>query len=116
MRNSVYFIWLGWLALGIILKIVGLIGWGLALSALWLPIVFLFVIGILIFAIADIGERIKKNKEDNTPDECGNCLFGHTCDLINKTRKEGEEKEKCMGERIGGATRGVVCGYYKRVE
>lgn len=114
MRKVIYIIWALLLVVGITLKILGIIGWGLALSPLWFPLVSFLSTIIVVVLGASLAESIKKRKEAKIPDTCGNCLFGKTCDLINASKKEGEEKEKCMGERIGGATRGVVCPYYER--
>ena len=114
MRKVTDIIWGLWLVAGIALKILGLVGWGVALSAIWLPIGVVTALGFVIFITADIGDRMKKREDEKIPDTCGTCLFGKTCDLINSTKKEGEEKEKCMGERIGGATRGTLCPYYER--
>lgn len=116
MRNAIYITWGVWLIAGIVLKILGLIGWWAATSAIWFPGgVVLCGMG-FIFVTADIGARLKRKREEAIPQECANCLFGRTCDTINATRGENEEKVKCIGEKIGGATRGIVCDYYERAK
>ena len=113
MRKGIYIAWGTWLVLGIVLKIIGLASWGWATSAIWFPIlVGLSIVGGLLL-IGDIGARLKKRAEAKIPDSCENCLFGSTCDLINSLKGEGEEKQKCIGEK-NGYSRGELCEYYIR--
>ena len=114
MRRLSYVLWGVWLLAGIVLKILGLISWWAATSALWIPLGGVISFGAIIFLTADIGNYLKRKREEKIPNECGNCLFGKTTDLINASRKEGEEKALCIGEKLCGATRGVVCQYYTR--
>lgn len=114
MRRLSYILWGVWLLGGIILKILGLVSWWVATSAIWIPLGGAIAFGAIIFLTADIGNYLKRKREEKIPNECGNCLFGKTADLINASRGEGEEKAQCIGEKVGGATRGVVCPYYQR--
>lgn len=114
MRNISYIIWGAWLLAGIVLKILGLCSWWFATSAVWLPAAVGVSAMVVIFATADFAAIAKKTQEARVPEECANCLFGRTADLINATRKEGEERALCIGEKLANATRGVVCEYYQR--
>lgn len=116
MRKATYIAWVIWLTSGILLATFGVIDWASALMAIWFPIACALSIGMLIFITADIGNIMKERNEARTPNTCGNCLFGKTCDLINSTKPSNEEPEKCIGEKLGGATRGEVCSYYERVK
>lgn len=114
MRRITYVVWALWLIVGIGLKIIAGVSWWLALSALWFPLaVYLSVTGAMV-VVADIGERTRKKTKIHEPETCGNCLFGQTCDIINSVKQEGEERTRCIGERIGNAERGKVCEYYQR--
>ena len=114
MRKFGYICWGIWFLAGIVLKILGLCSWWFATSAIWFPLALAVSAMSIIFITADIVAYIKKRREARIPDECANCLFGKTTDLINKTRKEGEEKALCIGEKILHAKRGEVCAYYQR--
>lgn len=114
MRKLCYAGWGAWLFAGIVLKILGLVSWWVATSAVWFPLALSVSAMAVVFITADVSAHIKKTKEARTPQECANCLFGRTADLINATRGEGEEKVQCIGEKIGHATRGKICEYYQR--
>lgn len=114
MRRLSYILWGLWFIGGIVLKILGLVSWWVATSAVWIPLGGAISFGAIIFITADIGTYLKRKKEEKIPNECGNCLFGRTADIINAGRGEGEERVQCIGEKLGGATRGVVCSYYQR--
>ena len=114
MRRLSYILWGVWLIGGIILKILGLVSWWAATSALWLPLGGALSFGFVIFLTADIGAYLKRKQEEKIPNECGNCLFGRSADLINATKKEGEEKTHCIGEEMANAKRGTICPYYQR--
>lgn len=116
MRRVSYYLWGAWLLAGIILKILGLVSWWAATSAIWLPLGGTIAFGAIVFLTADITAYIKKKKDSKIPDECGNCLFGRTTDLVNATKKEGEEKAPCLGEKLANAKRGQICQYYQRAE
>lgn len=113
MRKGIYIAWGAWALIGIALKIMGLIPWLWATSALWFPLlVVLSFLGVLLL-VGDIGARLKRRAEEKIPDSCENCLFGSTCDLLNTMKEEGEEKQKCIGEKHG-YERGELCEYYIR--
>lgn len=114
MRKAIYIIFAAWLVAGIVLKILGLVSWWVATSAIWFPLGCLITASAFFVAVADIGGAIKRKREASIPKECANCLFGKVCDQINDGKREGEEKAKCLGESVGGATRGKVCEYYQR--
>ena len=113
MQKTTYILWLLWLIAGIALKILGLVSWWAATSALWLPAAVVLSGALFIFGTADIGARLKMLQAKKIPPECGNCIFGRTCDIINSTKKEGEELEKCIGEKLGEGKRGEVCKYHE---
>ena len=115
MRKACYIIWACWLVAGIVLKILGLVSWWVATSSIWIPASVVLSGALFIFVTADIGSRIKRKRDEQLPKECGNCLFGVTCDHVNATKGEGEEKAKCIGEKLANATRGQICDYYERV-
>lgn len=114
MKNLFYFTWLAWLLVSVVLKIMGLCSWVIALAPIWMPIAVGISIGVTLMAVTDLNAWMKKRKDVNMPDSCENCLFRKTCDLINGTKKEGEEKEVCMGERFGAAIVDGKCEYYSR--
>ena len=113
MQKTTYIVWLLWLIAGIALKILGLVSWWAATSALWFPAAVILSGALFIFGVAGIGARLKIMAERKTPKECGNCLFARTCDIINSTRSEGQELEKCIGEKLGEGKRGEVCKYHE---
>jgi uncharacterized membrane protein YhiD involved in acid resistance len=114
MQKTTYIVWLLWLIAGIVLKILGLVSWWAAASALWLPAGVGISGALIVYGIAYIGARLKIRAEKKIPRECGNCLFGQTSDAINKSRGEGEELEKCIGEKLDNIKRGKVCRFYER--
>lgn len=114
MRKFCYIGWCVWLIAGIVLKILGLVSWWVAASAVWFPVALAVSAMAVVFITADITALIKKRREERVPDECANCVFGRTADLINATRGDDEEKVQCIGEKISNAKRGVVCEYYQR--
>lgn len=114
MRKFGYIGWGLWLLAGIVLKILGLCSWWFATSAIWFPAALAVSAMGIVFITADIVAAFKKRQEARIPDECANCLFGRTADLINQTRGDDAERVQCIGEKIGNAKRGVVCEYYQR--
>ena len=116
MRKAIYIVWAVWLIAGVVLKILGLISWWAATSSVWFPIGVVVCLLLFIFITSDIGASIKRKRAESEPKECGNCLFGVTCDHLNSTKGEGEEKVKCIGEKLANAKRGEICDYYERVQ
>lgn len=114
MQKTTYIVWLLWLLAGIALKILGLVSWWAATSAVWLPVGVGISGALIVYGIASIGARLKIRAEKKIPRECGNCLFGQACDAINKSKAEGEEPEKCIGEQLDKIKRGEVCRFYER--
>lgn len=114
MRKMFYLTWLAWAIACVVLKIMGLISWLTALSPLWMPIAVSLCAGVILIGIADVNRWMTKREDAKLPDSCENCLFKKTCDLVNATKKEGEEKEKCMGEKFGAAIVDGKCEYYSR--
>lgn len=82
----------------------------IATAFIWIPIALVVSASFLITLIGDIGERIKRRRRENAPRDCTTCLFGQTADLVNKTKKEGEEVP-CVGESMG-YKRGVTCPHW----
>lgn len=116
MRRLSYVLWAGWLVAGIVLKILGLVSWWVAASALWIPLGGAVSFAAIIFITADLSAAAKRKRRAKIPKECATCMFGRTTDLLNKFKKEGEPDAQCIGEKLANATRGVVCKYYQRQE
>lgn len=116
MQKVSYVVWGLWLIVGIVLKIFGLVSWWVALSAIWFVAATIVASSFFIFITADIGKILKEKEERKIANTCKNCLFGQSIDILNDAKKEGEPKEKCIGEKLAGAERGKICQYYQRVK
>lgn len=87
--------------------------WWVATSFLWIPlsvvvsVAFYSVVGSMVIS------KREARAEANEEPSCKNCLFGVSADLINATRKEGEQ-EQCLGEKVYGAKKGILCSHYMR--
>jgi len=106
MKSYIYIIYALWVALAIVLKILGE-SWWVALSPVWLPVGVIITILLALNFSVDIGKTLKRKKAKADPDSCENCLFGITASY----NADG----KCMGETLDkGITRPHLCKFYQR--
>ena len=114
MKKAFYWCWLAWAIACVVAKCFGWCGWAFMLSPIWIPLCVVVCFAFMLIVISDFGSWMKRKSDDKLPDSCENCLFKKSCDLINSTKKEGEELEKCMGEKFGAAVVDGKCEYYTR--
>ena len=107
-KTLIYIAYALWVIGGVTLKILGLIGWGAALSWLWLPFGSLLCALVFINGAVDIGKNLKKKEQSKIPDDCEHCLFGVT----SKYDKDG----KCLGETLDETVKKgeKICPYFKK--
>lgn len=107
MRKTFFITYALWVAASITLKILGFVGWWVALSWLWFPLAIIVTFGTFIFGAAKVGDRLKEKQEAKMPKNCENCLFSET--------RKFDADGKCLGEKlVEGHTFGSVCEHYRR--
>lgn len=111
MQKLTYVIWAAWLVAGVVLKIMGLVDWWAATSALWFPLGAFFSISAVTMLIAEVGQRLKERRESKIPPSCENCLFGRVSAQVGRLNPDGDVR--CVGEKHGHK-RGEICEYYSK--
>ena len=95
-----------WIVIAVLAKILGLAGWGFALSWLWLPLGIALSVAFVIVVSVGIGDRLKKKIE--VPKDCEHCLFNDTAKY--------DKNNRCLGEALDESIkRGEKpCSYFKQ--
>ena len=107
MKQICYILYGLWVVLAVVLKILGLVSWGVATSWAWMPFAMLLTFLVGVNLVVAIGQRLKRKEESKIPDSCDVCLFAQTAKYA--------ENGKCLGCTMDENHQfGTLCPAYKR--
>lgn len=101
-----YYIYGGVIVLFVIMKIMGWINWLTATAVVWFPAAVVLALALVVAITNDVGNELKRRREEKIIPKCENCLFRATQKLTNQ--------DKCFGEKFGAEIIDEKCSYYQR--